>query len=103
MPTVPESAKTSLAQKLTAQAWTAWPSDGTGSPTRLPGPTGSDPNTEVTGLSVLPSGEAWAAGARGVSRPRWRQSRSPVALPGPLRWLCGPAGRRPAGGRRWRC
>jgi len=33
MPTVPESAKTSLAQKLTAQAWTAWPSDGTGSQT----------------------------------------------------------------------
>ena len=29
----------------------------------LPGPTGSDPNTAVTGLSALPSGEAWAAGA----------------------------------------
>ena len=29
----------------------------------MPGPTGSDPNTEVTGLSALPSGEAWAAGA----------------------------------------
>ncbi len=29
MPTVPESAKTSLAQKLTAQARTAWPPDGT--------------------------------------------------------------------------
>ena len=26
------------------------------------------------------------AGARGVSRPRWSQSRSPVALPGPSRW-----------------
>jgi hypothetical protein len=29
----------------------------------LPGPTGSDPNTAVTGLSALPSGEAWAVGA----------------------------------------
>ena len=29
----------------------------------MPGPTGSDPNTAVTGLSALPSGEAWAAGA----------------------------------------
>ena len=29
----------------------------------MPGPTGSDPNTEVTGLSALPSGEAWAVGA----------------------------------------
>jgi hypothetical protein len=29
----------------------------------LSGPTGSDPGTEVTGLSALPSGEAWAAGA----------------------------------------
>jgi hypothetical protein len=29
----------------------------------MPGPTGSDPNTEVTGLSALPSGEAWTAGA----------------------------------------
>ena len=29
----------------------------------LPGPTGSDPGTTVTGLSALPSGEAWAAGA----------------------------------------
>jgi hypothetical protein len=37
MPTVPESAKTSLAQKLTEQARTAWPWDGTGSPTRLIG------------------------------------------------------------------
>jgi hypothetical protein len=37
MPTVPESARTSLAQKLTAQARTAWPWDGTGSPTRLIG------------------------------------------------------------------
>jgi hypothetical protein len=34
---LPESAKTSLAQKLTAQARTAWPWDGTGSPTRLIG------------------------------------------------------------------
>ena len=29
----------------------------------LPGPTGSDANTAVTGLSALPSGEAWAVGA----------------------------------------
>jgi hypothetical protein len=29
----------------------------------MPGPTGSDPNTEVTGLSALPSGKAWAVGA----------------------------------------
>jgi hypothetical protein len=29
----------------------------------MPGPTGSDPNTAVTGLSALPSGEAWAVGA----------------------------------------
>ena len=29
----------------------------------MPGPTGSDPNAEVTGLSALPSGEAWAVGA----------------------------------------
>ena len=29
----------------------------------MPGPTGSDPNTEVTGLSALPSGEAWTVGA----------------------------------------
>lgn len=29
----------------------------------MPGPTGSDPNTQVTGLSALPSGEAWATGA----------------------------------------
>ena len=27
-----------------------------------PGPNGSDPNTAVTGLSALPSGEAWAVG-----------------------------------------
>ena len=27
------------------------------------GPTGSDPGTAMTGLSALPSGEAWAAGA----------------------------------------
>jgi hypothetical protein len=39
------------------------------------------------------------AGVRGVSWPRWSQSRSPVALPGPSR---GPGGRRPGGGRRWR-
>ena len=48
------------------------------------------------------------AGARSVSRPRWRQSRSPVALPGPWRWPLRrpgarrPGGRRPGGGRRWR-
>lgn len=29
----------------------------------MPGPTASDPNTAVTGLSALPSGEAWAVGA----------------------------------------
>jgi hypothetical protein len=29
----------------------------------MPGPTGADPNTEVTGLSALPSGEAWTTGA----------------------------------------
>jgi len=29
----------------------------------MPGPTASDPNTAVTGLSALPSGEAWATGA----------------------------------------
>src|SRR6201987_5586691 len=29
----------------------------------MPGPTGSDPNTAVTGLSALPSGEAWTTGA----------------------------------------
>jgi hypothetical protein len=29
----------------------------------MPGPTGSDPNTAVIGLSALPSGEAWAVGA----------------------------------------
>ena len=29
----------------------------------LPGPTASDPGTAVTGLSALPSGEAWAVGA----------------------------------------
>jgi hypothetical protein len=28
----------------------------------MPGPTASDPNTAVTGLSALPSGEAWAVG-----------------------------------------
>ncbi len=39
------------------------------------------------------------AGVRGVSRPRWMLSRSPVALPGPP-----PAFWRPrAGGRRWCC
>jgi hypothetical protein len=43
------------------------------------------------------------AGLRGVSRPRWSQSRSPGALPGPqpaVRWRR--AGRRPGGGRRRR-
>jgi len=29
----------------------------------MPGPTASDPNTAVTGLSALPLGEAWAVGA----------------------------------------
>ena len=29
------------------------------------------------------------AGVRGVSRPRWSQSRSPVALPGPSAGRCG--------------
>jgi hypothetical protein len=44
------------------------------------------------------------AGARGVSRPRWRQSRSPVALPGLSSGLLRqPAGHRLGGGRRWRC
>jgi hypothetical protein len=69
---------------------------------------------------VSMSGRAWAgwwavgwlwarewlvrrAGAWGVSWPRWRQSRSPVALPGPSRWLSPSGARRPAGGRRWRC
>jgi len=42
------------------------------------------------------------AGVRGVSRPRWSQSRSPVALPGPSLWLRGPGGHRPAAGRRSR-
>jgi hypothetical protein len=40
------------------------------------------------------------AGVRGVSRPPWRQSGSPVALPGPSRMR--PGGRRRAAGRRWR-
>src|SRR6185437_13021969 len=47
----------SVANKAVIEHWngTAW--------SVMPGPTGSDPNTEVTGLSALPSGEAWAVGA----------------------------------------
>jgi alpha-1,2-mannosyltransferase len=65
-----------------------------------------------TGARVCPGVVGWCrarqwlgrrAGFRGVSRPRWRQSRSPVALPCPLSWqMWRPGGRRPAGGRRWR-
>ena len=74
-----------------------------------------------SGFSLEPASAAWGrqravgwwragewlvrrAGARGVIRPRWSQSRSPVALPGPSYWPpCWPGGRRPAGRRRWRC
>ena len=39
---------------------------------------------------------------RGVSRPRWSQGRSPIALPGPRPRCWRPVGRRCEGGRRWR-
>ena len=65
--------------------------------------------SSLDGRDVLLMAADWArewlvrrAGARGASRPRRLQSRSPVALPGP-RHGPRPAGRRPAGRRRWRC
>jgi hypothetical protein len=68
----------------------------------------SDSGCEQTGESVV----GWCrvrewlvrrAGVRGVSRPRWRQSRSSVALPGPLMLIGWPVRRRtpaPWSGRR---
>src|ERR1039457_2330078 len=51
------------------------------------------PGWRVVGWWRARGGLVERAGARGVSRPRWSQSRSPVALPGPSR----PPWRWPAG------